>query len=300
MTEQNHIKISGVIPPVVTPLTQNKQLDLRTFEKQLHYLVKAGVDAVFVLGTCGEGYGLTRSQKRELLKGAVDAVDSRVPVLAGVLEPSTARVLEELDRTIEAGISAVVVTTPYYYQSDASDQIHHFRTIARASSVPIITYNIPSHTQNTITPETVTTLLDEENIIAIKDSTEDWALFEALLALRDINPNFSVLQGSEKNAAKALLAGADGIVPSAGNLVPSLFVELVKAVHKNDTVRVNNLDQQINDLTNLYTHGFWLACLKYGLTLVDRGTGETLSHHQSLTESAKTQIRDLVEHYALN
>ena len=288
------LRLQGVIPPMITPLTPSGDLDPAATEQLVERLIAGGVDGIFVLGTSGEGPWLTADQCVAMMQIAVRATAGRVPVLGGVLEPGTRRTLEAIDRAAACGVSAVVVTTPYYFEADAPMQRVHFATVARRSPLPIVLYNIPSMTHNVIAPETVADLLDCGSIVGIKDSAGDWQAFESLLVLRDQRPDFQVLQGAEKLSLRSLLAGADGIVPGMGNVAPRLFADLVKSVRAGDTSAAELIQQQVDALWHLHTHGFWLACLKYAVSLVGTSQSPTCAN-LDLSDASKAAIRALVE-----
>jgi dihydrodipicolinate synthase/N-acetylneuraminate lyase len=225
----------------------------------------------------------------------VRAVDGRVPVLAGVLEPSTNRALEAAAAAEAGGAVAVVVTSPYYFSVDPSAQLRHVETIAATTTLPLVLYNIPSMTHNPLDPETIRRLIEIETVVGIKDSAGDWAAFERILALRTIRPDFRVLQGAERQAAQSLLAGADGLVPGLGNLMPNLFAHLFTVARTDGQAEAPALQERIDALWQLHTHGFWLACLKYAASLLGFGSGETCGNDAVVAAAPQAAIRRIVE-----
>lgn len=274
MTEtQAPLTLSGVIPPMITPLTEAGQVDGPAIERLVEYLIESGVSGLFVLGSSGEGPWLTSTQRQQVIQGTARAAAGRVPVLAGVLEPGTDRALEAAQMAADAGADALVVTSPYYFGAEAAVQIHHVSTIAAANPLPLVLYNIPTATHNPMAPHTVRALLEIDNLIGIKDSAGNWEDFQELLALRRIRPDFRVLQGAERLAAPSVLAGADGLVPGMGNLAPGLFDRLVQSAQAGERERALALQERVEALWHLHTHGFWLACLKYAASLLGFGSG---------------------------
>ena len=229
MTALDSSQLQGVIPPMITPLTEDGAIDLDGTQRLVAHLLTGGVSGIFVLGSSGEGPWLTPTQSQQVIEGVAIAVNGRVPVLAGILEPSTQRVVEMLGNAERAGADAVVVTTPYYFESDAAVHAHHFSSIADNTDLAVVLYNIPSKTHANLSVETVAQLLEFENIVGIKDSSGDWEQVSGLLALRQLRPDFRVLQGAEGLSGRSLLAGVDGLVPGLGNLMPSLFVRMMAA-----------------------------------------------------------------------
>ena len=292
------LSLSGVIPPMITPLTPTGEVDGAAIRRLVSYLIAGGVSGIFVLGTSGEGPWLAPAQARAVIEAAVEAGAGRVPVLAGVLEPSTVRALEAVAVAEAAGADALVVTSPYYFEVDGAAQVRHVEAVAAATSLPLVLYNIPATTHNPLAPETARRLLEVETVVGIKESSGDWALFEQLLALRAARPGWSVLQGAERSAARAVLAGADGLVPGLGNLAPALFAGLTAAAGGSHAAALD-LQARVDALWHLHTHGFWLACLKYAASLLGFGSGAVSGNAAVLAPEAHAAIRRLVEQQGL-
>jgi 4-hydroxy-tetrahydrodipicolinate synthase len=294
------LNLSGVIPPMITPLTATRELDTDGLEGLVHHLIEGGVSGLFVLGSSGEGPWLTLAQQRRVIEETVRVVAGRVPVLAGVLEPSTTRVLEAVEQAEAAGAAAVVVASPYYFTADDAAQFHHFKTIVNASSLPVVLYNIPGMTHNPISAATVQRLLDIDTIIGIKDSSGDSAGFAELMDLKKLRPDFRILQGAETKAAEALLAGADGLVSGLANLAPEVFARMVRANAEGDLATVAACQEKVLALWELHTHGFWLECLKYAASLQGFGNGSLSCPTDCLPGSAREAIEHLLQTHLLD
>ncbi len=288
--------LSGVIPPVITPLTDDGSLDLPALERLLERLIAAGVGGLFMLGTSGEGPWLKREQQIKVLEVAVRVAAGQVPVIAGVLEPSTGRVVEALSAFENVGVDALALTTPYYFGVSDTAQLHHFERVLEATNLPVVLYNIPSATHNSLSVETVRQLARHPHVLGIKDSTGDREHFRRLLELKTAHDGFSVLQGAEVAAGEALLAGADGVVAGLANLEPEPFVQMLEAARRGDEARVRVLQARVAALWELHTHGHWLSCLKYAAHLRGCGCGKTLGLEE-LAPDAQAQIADVLSLY---
>lgn len=290
----NALQLTGLIPPMISPLTSDGAVDASAAARLAAFLIEGGVDGIFVLGSSGEGPWLTPQQSAAVISTTVQAANGRVPVIAGALESGTQRTLEAAQRAVDAGADALVITTPFYFEADEAAQLRHFETLAGALSAPIMLYNIPSKTHNPLAAATVAKLLDIGHIIGIKDSAGDWENFSALLALHERRPDFRVLQGAEGQAFRALANGADGLVPGLGNCVPSWFARMIACARAGDTQQAEAIQRQIDVLGTLHGCGFWLACLKYAVSL--HGLCEAVtSGGAPLAESAQASIRQIVE-----
>jgi 4-hydroxy-tetrahydrodipicolinate synthase len=298
MTVATSLQLGGVIPPMITPLTASGAIDGPGIGRLVEALLAAGVAGIFVLGSSGEGPWLTATEREQVIALTARAIAGRAPLLAGVIEPSTARTVEAIRQAEAAGADAVVVASPYYFQVEATDQIAHVEAAARASQLPLVLYNIPGMTRNPIAPATVRRLLPIETLVALKDSAGDMEQFVQFLALRDEKPALRVFQGAERLAAPALLAGADGLVPGLGNLAPRLFVRMVAATRAGDEATAYELQAQAEALWAVHSHSFWLEGLKYAAALLGFGSAACAGRGPTLSEHGRAAIRRLVERAA--
>ncbi len=280
--------LKGVIPPIITPLNADGDVDEEAVERLIDFQLRSGVSGIFIMGSSGEGPWLDTAQRETLLRASVRAIGGRVPLLAGAMEPVASRVRERLPQLQEMGADAAVVATPYYFQADEAVQCAHFAAVAADSPLPIVLYNIPSMTHNVIAVEAVRHALQHESVIGIKDSGGDPALFSGLLALREIRPDFQVLQGAEAQSAWALREGADGLVPGFANLIPGPYRRLYEDP-QNDAMQ-----QLAIDLGAMRRHGFFLNTLKYAMALCGFGCGRCVCRPDALGRSAKTEIQRMV------
>jgi dihydrodipicolinate synthase/N-acetylneuraminate lyase len=287
--------LGGVVTPLITPLRDGGAVDEQALGRLASRLLDAEVGGLFVLGSSGEGPWLTPAERAGVIRVAVEVAAGRVPVLVGLLEPSAARVVEAAEQAAELGADAVVVTTPYYFEADDAAQRDHFGAVATRSALPLIVYNIPKMTHNVVAPSTVRWLLEFGNVVGIKDSAGDAEAFAAFLALKHVRPDFRVLQGAERQAARALREGADGLVPGLSNVAPALFVQLAAHVSEGAYAAAERLQEDVAALWELHTHGFWLECLKFAVAVLGIGNGAAYGRTARLDEGAKRAIRQLVE-----
>lgn len=283
---------AGLIPPMISPLLPNGDIDTAGLSAHVERLIQGGVNGLFVLGTSGEGPLLDATRARKIIVKTVEATAGRVPLLAGILEPSTPRALEAARSAADCGADAVVAATPYYVEADNYGIHDHFRQLADRSPLPLILYNIPSKTHHVLSPDIVAQIVDHPNVVGIKDSHGDWVAFERLLALR--RPGFTVLQGAERLSAKSLLAGGDGLVPGLGNVVPELFTSMIACAKAGDTDTALSLQAQADELGTLHTFGHWLTCLKYATSRMGNTHPDTFVSASPLSDAARAAIDALV------
>ncbi|MGF6232625.1 4-hydroxy-tetrahydrodipicolinate synthase [Inquilinus ginsengisoli] len=224
----------GVVPPVVTPLTADFQVDYPSFTRVLEHLIGGGVHGLFVLGSTSEVVFHDEATRRKILEHAVKVANGRVPVLAGVIDPTTDRVIGHARVAQSIGVAAVVVTAPFYARTSAPEVVDHFRYIREAIDVPVIAYDIPVCVHVKLDRASVVTLAREGTIAGLKDSSGDDGNFRfALLDLAD-RPEIAMMTGSEIVCDSALAAGAHGIVPGLANVDPHGYVRLYDLCRKGD------------------------------------------------------------------
>lgn len=291
-------RLSGIVPPMITPLNEAGDVDESAVNRLIEFMIQGGVGGIFVLGSSGESPWLTARQRQVLLRAAVDAVAGRVPLLVGALESGTSRTLEALYEAEDSGADIVVVGAPYYFQADEHLIIKHVEALAAQSKLPLMYYNIPSMTHNPLSAAGIKQLLGLDQLIGIKDSTGDTEQFQNLLQLKSVRPDFLVFQGAERQGAEALQAGADGVVPGLGNLAPAPFAALFAHAAAGEWAAAHRLQQQINQLWELHSVGYWLVCLKYAAAVLGFGSGLTTGHGQLQGKDAQKEVQRLLNLHA--
>lgn len=292
------VPLEGTIPPVIAPLTENRELDADGVRRITEHLVAGGVDGMFVLGSSGEGPTLPRALAAALVAEYVKAAAGRVPVLAGVGESSTERALEAVRAAEDAGAAGIVAMAPMYFQADGDGEvIRHIEAVAASTALPVVVYNIPHLTHHPITPAALTTLAAIDNVVALKESSGVWDTYEPLAGAAK-SGGLAVFQGAEGLIARSLAAGADGSVPGIANVVPGLAVELVRAGRSGDTARADRLQQELDRVCELYASGFWLASLKYAVSVLGLAGPTAGAALPSLTREGQLRVRDIVERTA--
>lgn len=244
-------KLFGVIPPMITPLTPDENIDRQAVKRFVDFLIQGGVHGLFALGSMGEGAFLRPSVRQEMAAATVEAAGGRVPVIVGALETGTMRVVEEIGRLAIPGIAAYVVTTPYYYGGYAPGELReHFRRVADVTDRPILAYNIPQNTHVTMKAQLMLELASLPNVAGVKDSSGDW--FENQLLLFGKRPSdFVVFQGNQIFCGASLLAGGDGLVPGHANVWPGLLVGMYEAARRKDPDAVWSAQARLNELLSL-------------------------------------------------
>lgn len=223
-------KLTGVIPPVVTPLTDDRRLDIASFERVINRLITAGVNGLFVLGSTGEVAFCTDSLRAQIIEEAARIIDGRVPLLAGVIDTQTPRMLDHVAAATAAGVDAVVATAPFYAVTHAEQIRRHFEILGDRSPVPVYAYDIPVAVHTKLDPGMLVDLGRAGAIAGVKDSSGDDISFRRLcLKNRAAGEPLTLLTGHEFVVDGAYLSGAHGSVPGLSNVDPDGYVRLHRA-----------------------------------------------------------------------
>ncbi|MBW3069649.1 MULTISPECIES: dihydrodipicolinate synthase family protein [unclassified Actinomyces] len=223
-------RFTGVIPPVITPF-KHGEIDLDSLRRTVDFLVTSGVHGLFIGGSSGEIAYLTDSQRDAVFTAAVEQAAGRVPVLAGVIDTTAHRVIEQARRAESLGVDAVVAACPFYAINDAGEIADHFRAIAAALSVPLLAYDVPVRLNGKKLDRDLLVALGKEGVLAgVKDSSGDDVGFRRLVAANAAAGHpLALLTGHECVVDGMALLGADGCVPGYGNVEPRAYAELWEA-----------------------------------------------------------------------
>ncbi len=256
----------GIFPPMITPLNPDFSLDVAHTEKLIEHLIDGGVHGIFIIGTTGESASISMDVKVDLIRLTCRQVAGRVPVLVGITESSFVQSRDLAAVAFESGAAALVAATPFYINIDQDEVVNYYQKLADAVKLPLFLYDMPSHTKVKIEVESAVKLSSHPNIIGLKDSTGDKANFAALCEAFKDQPEFRLFIGPEEILAETLEMGGHGGVCGGGNLFPKLYVSLYEAFQKQESDKVNSLQETILFLSkNLYQNGTYKSSYLKGL-----------------------------------
>ena len=216
----------GVGCALVTPFCDGR-VDFPAFEALLERQLAAGTEALIVCGTTGEPSTLTDGEALELVRFAVERTAGRARVIAGAGANCTRTAARRASILSGTGVDALLCVTPYYNRANQEGLIRHFQTVADASRVPLILYNVPSRTAVNLLPETVTELLRHPLIRGVKEASTDIRQMAELL--RAAGDGCYVYGGNDDMALPALALGASGMISVTANVAPRLYGRMVRA-----------------------------------------------------------------------
>ena len=247
-------RFRGVIPPVVTPDTPDHELDVPSFERLIDYMIDGGVDGLFFLGSSGEVVFSTDERRDQIVREAVRIVAGRVPVLVGIIDTETERVIEQGKRAIALGADALVATAPFYALGGPVEVEEHFRCLHEAfGDVPLFAYDIPVCVHTKLGWKMLAKLGAEGVLAGVKDSSGDDVSFRYLCQENEkLGHPLSVLTGHEIVVDGAYLSGADGSVPGLANVEPKGYVRMWKAAQEGDWTTVKAEQDRLNEISHIF------------------------------------------------
>lgn len=269
---QRPVQLRGIVPPLVTPLVGQDELDRTGLQSLVNHVLAGGVHGLFILGTTGEAPSLSYRLRRELIEQVCRLVDGRVPVLVGITDTAFTESVTLANVAADAGAAAVVLATPYYFPAGQTELIGYVEHLVAQLPLPLVLYNMPSLTKVWFEIETLEKLSAIEKIIGIKDSSGDLAYFSRLIGLKTLRPDWSVMIGPEALLSEAMRLGGDGGVSGGANLVPRLFVDLYESAVDGNQEANATLQQQVMALQQIYEIGKYasrhIKATKCGLSLL--------------------------------
>ena len=223
---------TGMGTALVTPMTQDLQVDYDALGRLIDFQIEAGIHALIAVGTTGESATLEPEEQKEVIRFTVERAGGRVPVIAGVGSNSTAHALCNVKNACDAGADALLAVTPYYNKATHTGLIAHFTAMADASTVPVILYNVPGRTGCNLLPETVAVLADHPRIVGIKEASGNMAQMVKLMSL--CGDKIDVYSGEDALTVPMMAMGAAGTISVLSNVVPAEAAAMANAAASGD------------------------------------------------------------------
>lgn len=248
--------LSGIIPPLVTPLLGNDILDVDSLENLIEHLIAGGVDGLFILGTTGEEQSLSYRLRKQMIKETCRINAGRLPVLVCVTDTSLVESVNLANVAAECGASAVVSAAPYYFATGQPELAEFYEDLLEHLPLPLFLYNMPSHVKVNFSPDTIHRIAENPNVIGFKDSSANIPYFQSVMYKMKDRPDFSLLMGPEEVTGECVLLGANGGINGGANMFPQLYVAMYNAAKDANIKEVWRLQQIIMQIsTTIYCVG---------------------------------------------
>ena len=221
----------GMATAMVTPMNAGG-IDYEAMGRFIDWQIECGINALVVMGTTGENATIEPEDQTEVIRYTVERVAGRIPVIAGTGTNNTEHVLRNTREACRVGADAVLVVTPYYNKATQNGLIKHFTTVADASTVPVIVYNVPTRTAVNILPRTAAALAEHPNIVGIKEASGNMAQMVEMAAL--CGDRLHIYSGEDALTVPMMAMGAKGTISVLSNVVPREAVAMTDACLKGD------------------------------------------------------------------
>src|ERR1043166_2636531 len=288
------INLDGLLLPITTPFREDESIDFAGLTANIKRWTEAGVNGYVVLGSTGERVNLHEHEYVEVIEATRAVVPETLTFIVGAGQQSTRATIKETERAAHAGAQALLIITPNYYRSAITQEalIHHYSAVADNSPVPIILYSVPDLTGIKIEPETAARLSEHQNIIGMKDSSNDVGKFAD--AVRMTGSHFAMMIGNGTVFSEALQAGARAGILAVGCCAPQICLDIYQAVQGGDIDRASALQEKLTPLARAVTKTYGIGGLKAALEMVGYVGGAVRAPLKAAGEIGCEEIQTLL------
>lgn len=284
----------GSCVALVTPMTATGEIDEKVLENLVEWHIQEGTQAIVVAGTTGESATLTPAEHHHLTALVCKIAGKRISIIAGTGTNATASTISLTQAAKELGVDGCLIVTPYYNRPTQLGLIEHYRAIAKAVSVPILLYNVPTRTACDLLPETVATLSHVPNIVGIKEATGN---LQRLLSLIEKCKNgFKFYSGDDPTALEFMRFGGHGVISITTNVVPALMQRMCRYALAKEYDKAQILDNtmmQLHQMMIVEANPIPVKWALNNLGKIENGirlplTPLSLAHHDKMKQALQT------------
>ncbi|MBC2849969.1 4-hydroxy-tetrahydrodipicolinate synthase [Cetobacterium sp. 8H] len=289
-----NIDISGVIVPLLTPMNADETINEKELRNQINHQINFGIHGIFPLGTNGEAYILNFDEKVEVLKIVVDEVNGRVPVYAGTGCVSTKETISLSLKAKEIGVDILSIVTPYFASASQEELYNHFKEVAENVDLPIVLYNIPARSGNSISPSTVEKLSKIQNIVGVKDSSGNFDNMLQYIEKTRSRKDFSVLSGNDSLILWCLLAGGKGGIAGCANVFPRTMSSIYNTFLEGNLEEARRLQDSIRSFRDCFKFGNPNTIVKTAVSLLGFPVGRCRKPFSEVSEEGIEAIKKVL------
>ena len=245
------MNFEGTYVAMVTPFTEDKQIDEEGFRSNINYLIEKGVSGLVGAGTTGESATITHEEHQKVIEILVDEVDGRVQTIAGTGSNATSEALSLTKFAYDAGADAALLITPYYNKPQQHAMVDHYSSIANGVDIPIILYNVPSRTGVNMDVETIVELAKVDGIDAVKEasgSVDKVSDIYMALSHEGLEDDFNILSGEDSLTLPIMAVGGTGVISASANIDTRRMVLMVDSILNDDYTRAMELHYEMVEL----------------------------------------------------
>lgn len=288
-----NINLTGLLLPVTTPFTRNEDVDLAGLIANIQKWNALGVNGYVALGSTGERANLDEREYLQVLETARRATPETLTFIAGAGQQSTRGTISEIARAAASGADAVLVITPSFYRSAITQPalIDYYTAVADAARIPVLLYSMPDLTGIVVEPETAARLCQHQNIIGMKDSSNDIERFSHTVEL--VDQDFAMMIGNGTVFAQALRAGARAGILAVGCCAPRICLDIYRACQANENERATELQEKLTPLARAVTKTYGIGGLKTAMEMAGYVGGQVRAPLRRPGEAACAEIEAL-------
>ncbi|OGP93773.1 MAG: 4-hydroxy-tetrahydrodipicolinate synthase [Deltaproteobacteria bacterium RBG_16_48_10] len=291
--------IKGIIAAIVTPFSENEEVDYSGLRVITEYLLDGGVDGIMTSGGTGEFPHLTREEKKLVVKTIVEVCKGKVPIIAGTAACSTRECLSLMEDAKESGADAAIMVPPYYFVLNEEAIFNHFKILSQANILPLVIYNNPLYTGNPMSPALIVKLLEMKNIIGLKQSCVDMG--QLVEIIRMSKGGSSICTGVDSQFYPALTIGAVGVYSTAGGIFPNQMKQVHNLFLQGRLAQAKDLHIKLQIVNRFleYDPGY-VSPAKEALNMIGLPAGVVRRPMPNLTPGQKEDLRLALRAIGLN
>lgn len=286
--------LKGIIPPIITPMNEDESINEPELRRQVNRLIGAGVHGLFPFGTNGEGYILTEKEKERVLSIVIEETDGRVPVYAGSGCIGTKDTIRMCRMAESLGADVLSVITPWFAKASDEELYEHYCAVAKAVKIPVVLYNIPARTGNSLSPALVERLSEVDSIAGAKDSSGS---FDNMLQYleRTRGKDFTVLSGNDSLIYWNLLAGGGGGIAGCANVYPGAMTAIYERFMQGDLEGAREAQDSIRSFRDCFKYGNPNTIVKTAVAMLGYPVGKCRAPFDRISPEGLEAIRRVIE-----
>lgn len=285
--------LKGSLVALITPMNQDGSINYEQLHDLIDWHIENGTDGIVAVGTTGESATLPVEEHLAVIEATVKHVNKRVPVIAGTGANNTVEAIALSKAAEQAGADYTLSVVPYYNKPSQEGIYQHFKTIAEATSIPMVIYNVPGRTVVSMSNDTILRLAEIPNIVGVKEASGN--IGKNIELINSVPEGFVVLSGDDPTGLPFMLCGGHGVVTVAANVAPKLFADMCRAALEGDIATARRLNEQLTPIYNTMFCEPSPAAPKWGLSLLGKCEPHVRLPLVALTEAGQAKVRAALE-----
>lgn len=245
-----NINLKGMGVALITPFDKDENVDYAALKRLVDYQLENGTSYLVVMGTTAEVATLAKDEKEQIIEQVTNQVNRQIPIVLGVGGNNTKAVVDELKTRDLSKVDAILSVVPYYNKPSQEGIFQHYKAIAEASPVPVISYNVPGRTGVNMESDTILRIANEiPNVIAVKEASGNMSQMDDIIKRKP--EHFDVISGDDGITFPLITLGAIGVISVIGNAFPKEFSKMTRLALEGDYKSALNIHHSFNELFNL-------------------------------------------------